>query len=171
MTARRFSIVFPLLLLLAVSTSSGCFWKYKFVPGKPLGKTITIDRLENEALVVVPTLSQDFTEALRDRFISQTNLQLISSGGDLHLSGNITNYNVAPIAIQGNETAASNRLTISVKIKYENANYPEQNFDQSFSNFADFDSGSQLSEVESALIKEINDKITQDVFNKVLANW
>lgn len=168
---KRSAFWFPLLLLLSLTSASGCFWKYKFVPGKPLGKTITIDRFENEALVVVPTLSQDFTEALRDRFISQTNLQLQTANGDLHLSGSITNYSVAPIAIQGDETAASNRLSITVKVKYENVGYPEQNFDQTFSNFADFDASNQLSEVEAALIKDINDKITQDIFNKVLANW
>lgn len=161
------------LFLLLSLILSGCFWQYRFTGGKMAEdvKTFSVERFENNAPLVVPTLSQSFTEAVKDRFQSQTNLSLIDFNGDLMFRGAITQYNVTPVAIQGNETAAQNRLTITVRVEFENVKHPEDNWTSNFSNFADFSASQSLSDVESDLITEITDKLTQDIFNKVLSNW
>lgn len=134
-------------------------------------KTITIEFFPNRASLVQPNLSSVFTETLKDKFVSQTNLELVNYSGDLRLEGEITNYTVTAQSFQGNETAALNRLTITVKVKYTNSLEPEKDFDTNFSRYADFDSSQSLASVESDLIQEISEELAVDIFNKAVANW
>ncbi len=121
--------------------------------------------------MVQPTLSRRFTEALRDKFTNQTNLSMVSSGGDLAIEGEITGYTTEPVAIQGDQKAALQRLKITVNVRFVNAKDEKQNFETSFSRFADYDASSRLSDVEDGLIDQINEELTQDVFNKAVVNW
>lgn len=155
------------------SLTSGCKVNYSLNSGSidPQIKTISISYFPNNAVVVQPTLSQSFTEALRDKFMSQSKLSMINRGGDLNIEGSITGYTIQPIAIQGNETAALNRLTISVNVKFTNKFNEQQNFDSSFSRFEDFQASQALSSVEESLIKQINETLVDDIFNKAVVNW
>lgn len=137
----------------------------------PEVETVSVAYFPNNAPMVQPTLSNTFTESLKDKFISQTNLDLLNDNGDLHFEGSITGYKVKPIAIQANETAAQNRLTISVKVAFTNAFDEENNFSKSFSRFADYSSTQDLSTVETQLIEQIVGELTEDIFNKAVANW
>ncbi len=65
-----------------------------------------------------------FTEDLKDRFVSQTSLELTNGFGDYNFEGEITDYSTKSLAIQGNETAALNRLSISVRVKFSNSKEP-----------------------------------------------
>jgi hypothetical protein len=152
---------------------SSCRINYSFTGASisPNVKTVTIQYFSNQASLVVPTLSRTWTDALRDYFTSQTNLALIEKGGDLNFEGAITGYVVQPIAIQGNETAAMNRLTITINVKFTNRTNEKQNFETSFSRYQDYQSSLSLASVQDGLIKEITDQLVQDVFNKAVVNW
>ena len=119
----------------------------------------------------MPTLSRTFTDAMRDYFTSQTNLNLVDRSGDLNLDGTITQYAVIPVAIQGNETAAMNRLTIGVTVKFSNKTDTKQNWETNFSKYRDYPSSKNLTTVQDELIKEITDDLVQDIFNKAVVNW
>ena len=163
-----------LILSFIFISITGCKVNYSFTGASipPEVKTISIQTFPNYAPLVQPLLSQAFTEALKDKFLAQTNLQLISRGGDLSFEGSITGYNVAPIAIQsGTDVAALTRLTITVNIKFTNAKNEKQNFESSFSRFLDFESSKSLATVEERLIREINEQLVQDIFNKAVVNW
>jgi len=134
-------------------------------------KTISVKTFQSYAPLANANLSQTFTEALKDIFISQTNLDLVAKDGDLQFEGSITGYNVTSVAIQGNETAALNRLTITVKVKFTNIKDKELDFETSFSRFTDYESSQNLASIEDDLIKDINDQLTQDIFNKGVSNW
>ena len=164
---------FLLLLVLLVIAFPSCSVKYSFTGASisPDVKTMTIQYFPNKASLVVPVLSRSFTEALRDYFTTQTNLTLIEHGGDLNLEGAITGYTVQPTAIQGNETAAQNRLTITVKVKFTNRKNEKQNFESEFSRFSDYPSSQDLNSVQAKLIKDIDDLLIQDIFNKAVVNW
>ncbi len=133
--------------------------------------TISVDVFPSYASLASPTLSQSFTEALRDIFQSQGKYQMINRNGDISITGAITGYAVKPVSIQSTEVAASNRLTISVKVTYQNSIEEDKNFEKSFSRFADFDANQSLSTVEDALITEINEQLVQDIFNRTLGDW
>jgi hypothetical protein len=135
-------------------------------------KSISVQFFENNAPLVVPYLSQQFTEDLKERIRNQSSLRLVRSDADANFEGRITDYSIRPSAIQGNERAGLERLTISISVKYTNALKPELNFEKSFSRFKDFSTQSKpLQAQEQQLIKDINVQLTEDVFNAAFANW
>lgn len=134
-------------------------------------KTISIKYFPNNAPLVNSALSQEFTEALKDKFASQTSLQIVDKSGDLNIEGEITGYSTNPIAIQEDETAALNRLSVTVKVRFTNNFDESQNFENNFTQFQDYPSSSSLSSVEDGLVAEINKALIQDIFNKTVVNW
>ena len=162
------------LIIAFLLTLSSCRVNYSFtgVSISPDVKTITIDYFQNKAPLVVPTLSRDLTEALRDYFTSQTRLVLTEHSGDLVLEGTITGYEAGkPIAIQGNETAAMNRMTITVAVKFTNRKDEKQNYETTFTRYQDYSSSQSLNAVQATLIEEINKQLVEDIFNKSVVNW
>lgn len=159
--------------MVVLTTLMACKVNYSFT-GAAIAedvKTISVKQFQNFAPLANVNYSQTFSEALKDIFISQTNLSLVTSNGDLQFEGSITNYQITSVAIQGNETAAKNRLTITVKVKFTNTKDKKQSFETDFTRFTDYDSSVNLSSIEDGLIKEINDQLTQDIFNKSVGSW
>ena len=136
-------------------------------------KTVYIQTFRNNSTLVNPTLSQQFTNALKDRIQGQTPLTIVDSksNGDYSLEGSITGYTIRPVAIQGDETAAMNRLTITVSVTFTNKFDETQNFEQSFSRYADYSSTQNFTSIESSLVEQINEALTEDIFNKAFVNW
>lgn len=151
---------------------SGC-GVYSFTGASipPEAKTISVQFIENKADLVEPSLSQSFTEALRDRFTTETTLYLLDMDGDLQIEGEIRGYEVEPVAIQGDETAALNRLSITVFIKFVNTFDDQMSFETSFTRFEDYPSSQDISQVKDALIAAINEQLVDDIFNKAVVNW
>jgi len=137
----------------------------------PEAKTISVAFFTNNTSLGAPSLAQRFTEKLRDVVAQQTNLSLIRKGGDLQFEGFISDYNVAPIAVQSNDQAAQNRMTITVNVKYTNTFEAAKCFEQNFTRFADFDSKLDVNSQEAKLVEEIYRQITEDVFYKAFNNW
>lgn len=134
-------------------------------------KTFEVEYFENRAPLAQPMISQEFTEALKDRILRQSRLSLQKSDADLKFEGYITEYRNDPVNVQSNDQAAQNRLTIAVKVKLTNVKDEKANFEKTFSRFADYDANQSLSSVESQLIEEINGYLTQDIFNEALSDW
>ncbi len=134
-------------------------------------KTISIQMFPNNARLVQPQLSQVFTDALRNRFMGQTPLTLVEYDGDLDLSGEITDYTTVPVGIQADDQAASNRFTITVRVKFVNKKDPKANFDQKFSRYKDYNSQENFSSVEEGYMNQICKELIDDIFNKSVANW
>ena len=160
-------IIFLVLLL------TGCRMSVSLTGGTvdPRAKTVAITTFPNNASLVNPTLSQSFTTTLKDKIQAQTPLTIVNENGDYAIEGEIVNYSVNPVAIQGNDTPAMNRLTITVRVRFTNKFDENQNFDQSFSRYADYYSTQNLSSVEAGLVTEISDALTDDIFNKAFVNW
>ena len=134
-------------------------------------KTVSVAYFTKKATNSPSSLNQTLTEGLKDLFLSQTNLYLTNGEGDLSFSGEVTKYQINPIAIQANETAGQNRLTIAIKAKYNNSFDEKQNFESTFSRYRDFNSSDNLADVEDILIEEISKELLEDVFNKAFVNW
>lgn len=166
---RFFRTLLPLFSALLLS---GCgIYSFSGTSIQPDVKTVTIDLFEYTALKVNPTLSNELTEALKDKFRKMTRLEQVDSDGDLEIEGAITGYDVRSMAVTANETAAQSRLTVSVKIIFTNRKYPEEDFEKSFSAYSDYDSMQSLDAVESSLCEEIVEKLCEDILNATVANW
>jgi outer membrane lipopolysaccharide assembly protein LptE/RlpB len=162
-----------LLLIGLIVLVSACKVNYSFTGASipPEIKTFSVHYLKNTSTLIKPSLSQQLTDALREKFTSQTNLSQVNNGGDFDLSGEISGYSTAPIAIQGNQTAAMNRLTVTINIRFVNKKNEDQNYETSFSRYADYPSSQSLASVEGTILDEIIGYLVDDVFNKTAVNW
>lgn len=164
--------IFFLFAILSTLTFTGC--KYYSFTGGSTGdaKTIQIDFFPNQAALVEPTLSPKFYQDMQDLFLRQTNLDLVTTGGDLRFEGEITQYRVNPMSATSQQTAAQNRLTITVNVRFYNRLKEEDDFEKQFSFYSDFAANSQLAGgiLDSAL-DEILERIIQDIFNASVAKW
>lgn len=134
-------------------------------------KTIQVDFFPNQAPLIEPTLSQRFTQDLQDLFTRQTNLTLVQAGGDLHFEGEITDYRVNPMSATADQTAAQNRLTIIVNVRFTNRLNEKDDFEKQFSFYYDYPASQQLNSVLDSALDEIFERITQDIFNASVAKW
>lgn len=135
-------------------------------------KTISIHDFPNQAPMVYPPLSQMFTEGVKDLYVRQTRLQLQRDNGDLDLEGEITGYELTPLAVrEENALASQTKLTITVRVRYSNRVSPEEDFEQSFSAYREFDSSRTLESVQDELCSQIIEEIADQIYNSTVANW
>ncbi|MFC4095111.1 LptE family protein [Euzebyella saccharophila] len=155
---------------------SGC-GVYNFTGGNVgTATTFSVPRFQNYATqspgsTFEPGLDRDFTLALQDRIQNQTSLNLVSSGGDLLYEGEIVEFRISPMSATAQQTAAQNRLSMAVKVRFYNKTKEDADFDQRFSFFYDYADNLQLSAVKDEALEVIFERITQDIFNASLADW
>lgn len=138
----------------------------------PEVKSFSVDYFPNKAPLVVPYLSSLFTEKLTTYMRTKTGLiEMTDNNGDIRFEGQIVNYTQRPIDIQKDEVAASNRLTIEIRVKYTNTKDDTYDFSTNFSNYEDYGVDVDFNSVEEDLINKILDKIIEDIYNKALVNW
>lgn len=167
-------IIFTIIIFAAaIILLNGCKISYSFTGASisPDVETVSIQYFHNRADLVQPGLSQYITDALIDKCKSQTNLSVVNGIGDVNFEGEITGYSTRPSTVAADSRAASNRFTITVKVKFTNSVDPEYSYEQSFSRYSDYDSNLDLSDVEDELTAEIVEFIIEDIFNKAFVNW
>lgn len=162
---------YSLVLLLLIMQQSCGTYSFSGTSIPPEVETFSVGFFENLASINSPLLSQTFTEKLKQKFVSETNLSIVETEGDFKFTGDITNYDIAPVSAQSTDNAQLNRLTITIRVKLESAKNPKSSFEQTFNNFQDFDAKENFNSVENDLIDEITDMLVQQVFNKAAINW
>ena len=162
---------FLLCIIIALAAVSCGIYSFTGTNIQPDVKTITIPLVEYKALRVNPSLANDLTEALQDKFRKLTSLEQVEEDGDLELVCEVTGYDIKAQAVTANEVAAQNRLTVTVKIEFTNRKYPEDDVSQTFSAYSDYDSENSLDAVEAGLCEEIIEKLVEDIFNATVAQW
>ncbi len=134
-------------------------------------KTITIKDFPNQAPLVYPPLAQMFTEGVKDIYVRQTRLSMVRANGDLELEGEITGYDLTPMAVKEDAYSSKTKLTITVKVRYANRTNSEEDFEQSFSAYREFDSNIMLQDVQDQLCREIIEELSDQIYNSTVANW
>ena len=161
-----------IIIILFILFLNGC-GIYNFTGAKPVNaKTYQVNYFANNADLIEPGIERTFTLKLQDYIQNQTNLSLVSQGGELLYEGEITEYRITPMTATADQRAAQNRLTISINVRFSNKNNEDDDFEKRFSFFNDFDGNTQLT--GSELTKSLDiifDRITQDIFNESLAKW
>jgi hypothetical protein len=170
---KYFYRIFILLIISGSTIISGCKISYSFSGASisPAVKTFSVQYFQNRASLVQPGLSQLITNTLIDKCKSQTNLNYLNGTGDANFEGEITDYNTKPYTVAADARAASNRFTITVKVKFTNVIDPDLGFDQTFTRYEDYDSNLDLSQVEGELSQKIVEAIVEDIFNQAFVNW
>jgi hypothetical protein len=162
----------PILFLILLFSINSCN-VYNFTgTGKIDATTFQVNYFPNNAELIEPGIDRTFTLTLQDIIQNQTNLNLVKNGGDLIYEGEIIDYRISPMLATADITAAQNRLTIRVNVRFTNKNKEADNFEKPFEFFYDYPAAQQLTgTTKETAIKEIFERITQDVFNESLAKW
>ena len=166
---RILRIILPMLLFSA-AVSCGIY-SFSGTSIQPDVKSLSVEYFENKALKVNPSLSSSLSDALIEKYRKLTRLDILSEMGDMNVAGEIVNYDTKPMAVTKDEQASQNRLTIVVKIYFTNKLHPEEDFEKTFSAYADYDANEMLDAVEETLCEEIIEKLVEDIFNATVANW
>jgi hypothetical protein len=161
--------IIAVTILLTISSCS----VYNFTgTGKIDAKTFQVNYFQNNAELIEPGIERTFTLELQDLIQNQTNLNLAKNGADLTYEGEIVDYRISPMTATADQQASQNRLTIRVNVRFTNKNKETDNFEKTFDFYYDYDARQQLiGETKNLAIKEIFERITQDVFNESLAKW
>ena len=160
------------LVLTACIVHSCGIYSFTGTSIQPDVKTVTINYFEYQALKVNPSLSNQLTEAMQDKFLKLTKLEQVDIDGDLEVIGAVTGYDVKATAVTASESVAQNRLTVTVKVSFVNRKYPEDSFEnKSFSAYQDFDAAQALESVEATLCEDIVEQLCEDIFNATVAQW
>jgi hypothetical protein len=162
-----------IVLIITAITFVGCKMQYGLTqPTTTKAKTFQVNYFQNNAPLIEPGLERDFTNSLTDLVLNQTSLALVRSGGDIVYEGEITEYRISPTTATADNTAAQNRLTISVNVRFYDKTDEDAELEQRFSFFYDYAGNAQLvgSQKDTA-ITEIFDRLTQDILNATLAKW
>ncbi len=160
-------LLFTALICLTVS----CKYSFRGIDIPQDIKTFYVGPFEITATNAEPTISQIFTERLKDKILTESRLTFVQADPDCEFIGSINTYRVSPVAPQPGETTAFNRLDISVKVEFVNYKDDTKNWDKNFPYFADFPSDQNLLDVQDELIEDINDQLVEDIFNKAFTSW
>ena len=160
-------------IFLGFSIILGCgTYSFTGISISPETKTFQVNYFQNTSALIEPGIERDFTIALQDLILNQTNLGLVKSNGDIFYEGEIVEYRISPTTSTSRNTAAQNRLTIGINVRFVNKNDEEADFEKRFSFFFDFEGSAQLiGSQKTTALEEIFKRITQDVVNASLANW
>ena len=134
-------------------------------------KTFQVNYFQNNSTLIEPGIDRDFTNKLIDLLINQTSLDLVKSNGDLLYEGEIVDYRIAPTTATANNTAAQNRLTVAVNVRFYDKNDTDAEFEKRFSFFYDYPADSMLDSVKNDAFDAIFERILQDIFSASLADW
>ena len=164
---------FIIILTLTISLILNGCGVYNFTGASPVNaKTFQVNYFQNNAPLVEPGIERTFTLELQDIIQNQTNLNLVSQGGELLYEGEVVDYRITPMTATADQRAAQNRLTITINVRFSNKNKEEDNFEKRFSFFYDFDANQQLVGAQlTTALDVIFERITQDIFNESLAKW
>lgn len=154
---------------------SGCSLSFTGAALDPGIKTFSVETFQNNSGQGPATLTQTFTDELRTFVQRNSNLRLEpGTEGNVQYSGQLTGFTVQPVnatAQGGVEAAGANRLTITVQVRFTNTKDPKQSFEQSFSQFSDFDRALNVNQLSDDFIREIAGRLYRDIFNRSLSNW
>lgn len=136
-------------------------------------KTISFENFPNRSNAFVwGPMENMFNTALRDKYLQQTRLRQVRQGGDLELSGEITNYDAINkgIGSDGYSTMVELRMTVNVHF-VNNTNHHDDIDNQQFTSSREYNANVPLASVQEELVRLMIKDIVEQIFNATLANW
>ena len=163
----------PILILLLLVLSS-CRISYTFHSAAinyALTPTIVIRPFPNQAPDVYAPLEPRFNEALMDIFTRRTRLQIFTNHSEhMSLEGEIIGWQLTPLAVREDMLADEARLTMTVRIRFNNY-MTEESITETFSANRVFSASLMLNQVAGPLAEEMTSEIVDQIFNATMANW
>ena len=163
-----------LTVAIVMSVVSACSVQYKFNAASinyDEIKTIQIADFPLRTALVWAPMRAMFNNQLQDTYANQTRLQLVKRGGDLHIAGEITNYEQYNKSISADGYSSQVQLKITVNIRFTNNKNHQEDFERQFTATTQYESTQQLANVQEDLVTEMVEDLTDQIFNATVANW
>ena len=165
----------PVLLAVVVATGlllslPGCY-TFSGFSLDPTLQTYKVAQFENTAENALPSLAQSMADALREKIRTESRLTYNDDTPDIEFRGTLVDYRITAEAPRTGESAAINRLTITLAIEYFNHRDNKQVWKRNFSFFFDFPSDRDFASVESQALRTITTQLMEDIFNAAFSDW
>ena len=161
--------------MLAITlVSMACSVQYKFNSSSidyTKTKTITIADFPIRSSYVWGPMQTIFNNQLKDIFANHTRLVQVKRNGDLKIEGEITQYNQRNKSVSSEGYSSLTELSMTVVVRFTNNVNHDEDFEESFTATASYDSRQSLNSVQEALVTEMVEDITEQIFNATVANW
>lgn len=162
-------------LIITFLTQSSCL-RYSFTGTSiPEGvNSIYIPFFPDQSNSGFGDLSDRLNQALIERFVNQSRLQLANNeqDADAVLDGSIVAYSNRPFSIGGNEQANQNQVRISVRGTFEYKNEAEALWsNKSFEGTFTFDPTDDPINGEQSAADEALEQIANNMFNDAVSSW
>jgi hypothetical protein len=135
-------------------------------------RTVAVPLVEDRAAGAVPDLDRALTDALVERFADRTRLRLETDEGaaDLVVRATLQRYQIAPVAVTGEEQAALNRLSVALAVVAEDRVQSRERLRRTFTASADYDpAAGAAGEAEAAA--RVVERLADDVFTAASSDW
>lgn len=165
-------IAYYLLLALCLICTA-CTVSYKFTGTSidyTIIKTLQLENIANRAPYGWAPMEAMLNTKLLDKYANQTHLQIVKRNGDLHISGEIVGYDQFNKAVAADGYASQVQLRMTVNIRFENKKTSQQ-WEKQFSATTQYDASQSLNSVQEALVQEMINDISDQIFNATVADW
>lgn len=163
-----------ILLLIIAFSLSGCF-RYSFTGASIPDDvdSIYIPFFADQSSGGVGNLSDLLNEALVNRFVNQTRLQLANSrdGADAILEGSIVNYANEAFSVSGEGQSSLNEVTISVRATFQYTDEDQAEWSTTFSGSDTYDTNENPIEGENIAAIEALSQVADNMFNDAVSDW
>lgn len=134
-------------------------------------KTIQIADFPIRSSYVWGPMGPMFNNLLKDIFATQTRLQQVKRNGDLKIEGEITQYNQRNKSVSAEGYSAQTELSMTVNVRFTNNADHNEDFEQSFTATASYETTLSLNAVQEELVNQMCKDLCDQIFNKAVANW
>lgn len=158
-------LILPLILHL-----TGCY-SFTGASVPPHLKTIAIPLFDDQSGSGKPNLRELLTNKLLEKFRQDNSLSIAEKGNaDALLEGIITSVLDQPQVLAVGETVTKSRVTVTVKVIYQDIKLKKKMWEKQFSQWADYTLGGGEAEFDAS-IASINEKLSEDILLEAVAGW
>lgn len=162
-----------IVLLISIINGFSC-GIYSFKGNNPPEgiKTIAVPLFTDNSGFAEANLKENFTESLKSKIISDNTFLITDkTKADGLLNCIIASIKDDPLVVSGNENVTKRKITISVKVDFQNLKKQKQIWERTYENWGEYNSSSNSFSERTSGISSAMNKICDDILNDITSNW
>ncbi len=167
----RINVLSVAVCILTAIAVAGCIYSFKGGSVPPHLKTIAIPLLDDQSGSGESGVRENLTNKLITSFRQDNSLKIADrTHADAVLEGIIQSISSTPLVLTTGETLSKQRVTVTVKVTYEDMKLKKNIYDKQFSEYGDYDVSGGPSQRLTAINTAL-DKLTEDILNDTVSGW
>ena len=159
------------IAIVSLAGCGGCPYSFTGSSVPPHLKTIGIPLVDDQSGFGEPNLRENFTNKLISLFQQDNSLEIADkTHADSILEGLIISVRDDPSVITKGESVSKRRVTISVKVTFQDMKLRKRVWEREFSGWGDYDISSGVAQRTTAIADAIQ-KLGEDILNATVSGW